>query len=185
MLKCNRSDLRPDCESDKRYYAELGPRRRAQLRFWGATSPKPDRRTGERSGNSAMIESSPPRLSTYLRSVEMRRSLRCSRRETWSCEIPSDLATRACVNRCARRTSRSESSSATSSAARACFSHYSWSEERGQVRTTLSPRERRRGTSDMRTDAFSSVSHPPAKLNNVLSTRSNERRMVRSNGSRI
>ena len=69
----------------------------------GSSSAMPDRTTGARSGNSATSERFPPMASTVFRSVDSKRSLRFSRRETLSWVIPRVLAIRTCVSLRARR----------------------------------------------------------------------------------
>jgi Branched-chain amino acid transport system / permease component len=79
----------------------------------------PDSTTGGRSGNSATSDRLPPMASTVFRSVDSRRSLRFSRRETLSWVTPRALAMRICVSLRALRSSRKVISSAINSAARA------------------------------------------------------------------
>src|SRR5579871_2336903 len=69
-----------------------------RLRFagfgFGSSPAMPERTTGAQSGNSAISERFPPIASTVLRSVDSKRSVRFSRRETLSWVTPSVLAIR-------------------------------------------------------------------------------------------
>lgn len=84
-----------------------------------SSSAIPDSLTGSRSGNWATRDRFPPMASMVFLSVDSKRSLRCSRRDTLSCVIPSFLAIRTCVSLRACRSSRKVISSAINSAARA------------------------------------------------------------------
>lgn len=94
-----------------------------------SSSTIPDSPTGSRSGNWATRDRWPPMASMVFLSVDSKRSLRCSRRDTLSSVIPSFLAIRICVSLRTCRNSHKAISSAISSAARLNFLTL----ERGQL----------------------------------------------------